>query len=124
LYFATGHCTDLRTGRRQDQRKARRPAFNASQTLSGKRVNDASAIIRARFPVKKEMKMPLKDSINQEACPRCGAAFICRPGDIGNCSCNQIQISKPEYDYISAKFSDCLCNACLEEMKKEYHAQI
>src|ERR1044072_1008382 len=53
-------------------------------------------------------------------CPRCNKKFECRPNDISACNCTQIELSKEEYKFINAKYTRCLCNACIMELKNEY----
>ena len=55
-----------------------------------------------------------------ENCPRCKGEFICKPKNINECDCMKIRISPEEQDFIGAKFSNCLCNSCLKELKHEY----
>ena len=43
-------------------------------------------------------------------CEACGQSFSC--GGYG-CWCGQVAITERQMDWISAKFRDCLCPACL-----------
>ena len=54
-------------------------------------------------------------------CPRCGNGFMCKPNNIGSCDCAAISISKEEQEFIASRFLDCVCNACLKELKYEYY---
>lgn len=53
-------------------------------------------------------------------CPRCGVAFECNPQNISACHCSTIKLHKWEQLYIAAKFKDCLCNNCLNDLKIEF----
>jgi hypothetical protein len=56
----------------------------------------------------------------EKNCPRCGAGFECKTGDIGHCQCSIIQLSETETTFIADKYTDCLCAACMKAMKSEY----
>jgi Cysteine-rich CWC len=56
----------------------------------------------------------------EKKCPRCGAGFECKTGDISHCQCNSIQLSEAESKFIASQFADCLCAACMKTMKSEY----
>ena len=56
----------------------------------------------------------------QKNCPRCGAGFECKTGDIAHCQCSSIQLSETETKFIANQFTDCLCAACMKAMKSEY----
>lgn len=56
-------------------------------------------------------------------CPRCSNSFECKVGSILLCQCTTVTLTQDERDYISACFADCLCAACLKEMKTVYHKQ-
>lgn len=107
--------------------KARRPAVNANISVLGKKDGWCRLVTSLGFPGTHAIKRSMSSGItsgNKGNCPRCGEAFVCRPHDIGNCQCNQVLISKEEYHYISSKFSDCVCNACLRQLKNEFHQRI
>lgn len=53
-------------------------------------------------------------------CARCHATFECKPGNISQCQCFETALTMEERIYIEQQFTDCLCNRCLREMKKEY----
>ncbi|MBI3518659.1 MAG: cysteine-rich CWC family protein [Bacteroidetes bacterium] len=53
-------------------------------------------------------------------CPRCNKEFVCNPFNISSCDCNNIQLSPEETTFIANQFSDCVCNACLKELKHAY----
>ncbi|MDO8999193.1 MAG: cysteine-rich CWC family protein [Bacteroidota bacterium] len=55
-----------------------------------------------------------------ENCPRCKDEFICKPKNLSTCDCMKIRLSPEEQNFISEKFSTCVCNKCLKEMKHEY----
>jgi hypothetical protein len=49
----------------------------------------------------------------QKRCERCGQEFEC--GQYG-CWCNRIVLTERQYEWIAARFDDCLCPACLSLM--------
>ena len=53
-------------------------------------------------------------------CPRCQADFECKVGSILECQCSSVFLSVPERDYVGARYDDCLCVNCLEEMQTEF----
>lgn len=55
----------------------------------------------------------------ERSCPRCGEGFECKPGSITQCQCFGIFFSEAEKNEIEQQYSDCLCRACLIEMKDE-----
>jgi len=60
--------------------------------------------------------MPLHE---QKACPRCNKAFECRVGDVANCQCNGLTFTAQEKAFIEERYTDCLCAACLKELKNK-----
>ncbi|WP_428979747.1 cysteine-rich CWC family protein [Flagellimonas halotolerans] len=52
-------------------------------------------------------------------CQRCNAQFECKVGSISLCQCSAVAINKEEQEYISLKYSDCLCAQCLRQLKLE-----
>lgn len=54
-------------------------------------------------------------------CPRCQGGFECKVGSIQLCQCATVRLSQEERDFISTQYADCLCAACLKEMKAEHH---
>ena len=56
----------------------------------------------------------------EKICPRCGAGFECKAGDISHCQCSSIQLSEAETKFIADKFPDCLCAVCMKAIKSEY----
>jgi hypothetical protein len=67
----------------------------------------------------------MQDCVKHEpkSCPRCRAAFECKVGSILLCQCSAVRLDDEERAYLRQGFNDCLCAACMEELKKEYHAQ-
>jgi hypothetical protein len=51
-------------------------------------------------------------------CPRCNNLFECKVGNISQCQCNSIQLTEAETAFIDQQYNDCLCLACLKELKK------
>ncbi|MBX7264522.1 MAG: cysteine-rich CWC family protein [Chitinophagaceae bacterium] len=56
-------------------------------------------------------------------CFKCKSKFVCNSNNIKACNCTSIQLSNEESSYIKTKFSDCLCNNCLNILKQEYRQQ-
>ena len=52
--------------------------------------------------------------IEQETCPRCGAAFEC--GKSGKCWCYEVDVPVSVLDEINDTFDSCLCPDCLHEL--------
>lgn len=55
-----------------------------------------------------------------KACPRCGNAFECKAGDITQCQCYGIPMSLEERAFLEGRYRECLCAACLLELKNRY----
>ncbi|MES2630167.1 MAG: cysteine-rich CWC family protein [Bacteroidota bacterium] len=54
----------------------------------------------------------------ENRCPRCEDTFQCKVGDVVNCQCSQVTLTPETYRFISANYSDCLCQKCLLELNK------
>ena len=63
----------------------------------------------------------LQTKYQQEDCPRCGELFVCKANNISDCDCIKMPITEDEQKFIGSKFSNCLCNKCLKEMKFKYY---
>ncbi len=63
-----------------------------------------------------------KDTISKSACPRCDSEFVCNPSNISACDCSKIELSAEEFRFISSKFTICVCNTCLKDIKDEYNS--
>lgn len=50
-------------------------------------------------------------------CPRCGKLHICT-GTV-HCPCFDIEVSESFLEYIAARFDECLCVDCIEELKNQ-----
>ena len=50
-------------------------------------------------------------------CPRCGEEFECKPGNITQCQCFTVNLTKQEMQLIRELYDDCLCRQCLIELK-------
>jgi Cysteine-rich CWC len=55
-----------------------------------------------------------------KSCPRCKAAFECKPGNITQCQCYGIELSEGQKAYIEQRYNDCLCRQCLQYLQQEY----
>lgn len=56
-------------------------------------------------------------------CPRCNSPFECKVGSISLCQCTRVNLTVDESQYICDHYEECLCAACMLEMKKEYNAR-
>ncbi|MCX7612259.1 MAG: cysteine-rich CWC family protein [Ignavibacterium sp.] len=68
--------------------------------------------------------MNVDQSINKyeiKKCPRCGAKFECKVGNITQCECFTVKLSKNEIDFIKSIYEDCICVNCLKKMKQLYN---
>lgn len=54
-------------------------------------------------------------------CARCNALFECKVGSVGLCQCAAVKLDDDERSYIRASYTDCLCAACLKDLKSGYH---
>lgn len=52
-------------------------------------------------------------------CPRCKTAFECKPGNITQCQCYDIEMTTELKAYIEQRYNDCLCKDCLEYLQQE-----
>jgi uncharacterized protein (TIGR00290 family) len=69
------------------------------------------------------LPLSLPNNPSHKICSRCAAPFSCRPDDISHCDCTRIELSIEETRFISVQYKDCVCNACLLELKETYHSQ-
>lgn len=56
----------------------------------------------------------------EKHCPRCGAAFECKVGDVTNCQCYGIEMTVEEEAFIASNYNECLCRNCLLQLKQRY----
>ncbi len=59
-----------------------------------------------------------------DSCPRCGEIFVCKVNNILQCDCMKAVLTKAETEYIAditewEYDGNCLCNKCLEKLRKE-----
>jgi hypothetical protein len=52
-------------------------------------------------------------------CPGCKKSFECKAGNITQCQCYGIELTKESKDSIEHHFSDCLCHDCLQWLQQE-----
>jgi hypothetical protein len=55
-------------------------------------------------------------------CERCGTPFKCYHDDVLNCHCALIALDAQQREYIGQNYDDCLCHACLQEIKIGFYA--
>ncbi|MCL4641782.1 MAG: cysteine-rich CWC family protein [Pseudosphingobacterium sp.] len=53
-------------------------------------------------------------------CERCGTSIECRANSYSKCQCSAVELSVNEVQYISERYDNCLCAACLQALKQEY----
>ena len=59
----------------------------------------------------------------ERKCPRCGVSFICQPGNIADCQCATAKLDSLQCAYVEMYYyPECLCNSCLEEVKRYFYA--
>lgn len=63
-----------------------------------------------------------------ETCHRCQNVFVCKANNVSQCDCQQILLNFSETQYIREQSlwnydGSCLCNACLLELKAEFHTK-
>lgn len=56
-------------------------------------------------------------------CPRCGARFMCRHGDVTHCQCAAVALGAEDRAYIAARYQACLCADCLRALADERQRQ-
>lgn len=57
----------------------------------------------------------------EKVCPRCGNFFSCLHDSIPECQCMFVSLDKKQLTYIAENYSDCLCHACLEEIRVYFY---
>lgn len=57
----------------------------------------------------------------KKQCPRCKAGFECKSGSILLCQCSKIELTAEQLEYTCNKYDDCLCLACLQELRTEFN---
>lgn len=53
-----------------------------------------------------------------KTCPKCGKAFECKPGNITQCQCYRVSLTREESVFIKEIYNDCLCAECLIKLKE------
>ena len=51
-----------------------------------------------------------------DRCPRCGGGFHCGVNDAEPCACTALQFDEATLADLRARFTGCLCLACLREI--------
>ncbi len=64
--------------------------------------------------------METSPKYDNKNCSRCGKEFVCKSGNITQCQCFNVQLSKDELIFIKEIYDDCLCLDCLIKMKQIY----
>ncbi|MFW2373629.1 MAG: cysteine-rich CWC family protein [Gammaproteobacteria bacterium] len=59
-----------------------------------------------------------------KTCPHCLQVFKCGWHDVTSCQCGCVNLDQCYRDYISNKYDDCLCVKCLEQLCREYDANM
>jgi hypothetical protein len=58
----------------------------------------------------------------EKTCPRCKSRFDCRHDDVLSCHCLTVALDARQLAYIDEHYDDCLCNACLCDMRDSFYA--
>jgi hypothetical protein len=58
-------------------------------------------------------------SHEKKNCPRCGAAFECKPGNVTQCQCFGLRFTDDQKKHIGERYADCLCRDCLQALQNE-----
>ena len=56
----------------------------------------------------------------QRHCHRFQALFECKSGSILLCQCQTVYLTPAHLEYVSERYTDCLCAACLKALRAEY----
>ena len=51
-----------------------------------------------------------------DRCPRCGGSFHCGANDAAPCACNTLRVGEATLAELRARYTGCLCLACLREI--------
>lgn len=62
----------------------------------------------------------MNSKYEMKTCPRCGKTFECKPGNITQCQCYRVSLTREESVFIKEIYDDCLCAECLESLKIIY----
>lgn len=57
----------------------------------------------------------------KKQCPRCKGGFECKSGSILQCQCSKTEMSTEQLEYTRVRYDECLCLACLKELRSEYN---
>lgn len=60
-------------------------------------------------------------SHERKTCPRCETEFECKTGSILLCQCSKVEMTAEQLEYSSMQYEDCLCRACLKELRTEFN---
>src|SRR5258705_1070903 len=55
----------------------------------------------------------------EKYCPRFGASFTCKTGDIANCQCTSIRLGEDTIKFLAQTPFDCLCKDCLSKINHD-----
>ena len=53
-------------------------------------------------------------------CPRCASDFECKVNNVLQCQCAGIELSERQREYVATQYHDCLCAACLHQVRMEF----
>ncbi len=57
----------------------------------------------------------------KKVCPRCGVTHECIHNDISQCHCANAKLDTYQRAYLDDNYLDCLCQACLSEVKESFY---
>jgi|GEM_PF-1560152 len=83
-----------------------------------------------QLPIDSESQMSLIKRIGSvlpvlkktQACPACGESFACELSLGKGCWCAEVELSEQTRQDLRAKYSGCLCRACLEKAETAFNA--
>ena len=59
-----------------------------------------------------------------DRCPRCGGDFHCGANDAAPCACTALKLDETTLADLRARYTGCLCLACLREISTAQHARV
>lgn len=61
------------------------------------------------------MNLPAPAPLSAATCPRCGGGFACG-AQAGRCDCFELHLTEALRAELAARYTSCLCLACLREL--------
>ncbi len=57
----------------------------------------------------------------KKKCLRCNNCFECLHNNMKDCWCTAITLDNQQLKYVADNYTDCMCNSCLQEIKKGFY---